>query len=129
MDLSLFLLYDGSGLLFLDCAAHRQESGGRSDEERRECTEYDTEDHCERERTDRIATEDEDGQEHDQSCYRGVDGTCQRLVQRVVEQLLTVALAVEADVLTDTVEYHHLIIDRVTDHRQDGTDEYLVDLE
>ena len=61
--------------------------------------------------------------------YRGVDGTSQRLVQRVVEELLAVALAIELEVLTDAVEDHHLIIDRVAYHGQDGTDEHLVDLQ
>lgn len=29
----------------------------------------------------------------------------------------------KSEVLTDTVEYHHLIVDRVTDNGKDGADE------
>ena len=35
----------------------------------------------------------------------------------------------QLQVLTDTVEYYHLIVDRVTDNRKHSTDEGLVDLE
>ena len=38
-------------------------------------------------------------------------------------------MSVETEVLTDTVEDNHLIVDGVTDHGQHGTDECLVDLE
>lgn len=79
--------------------------------------------------TDAVTTKDEDTQQHDQRGHGGVDGTCQGLVQRTVEQALTVTLSIQVEVLTDTVEDHHLIVDRVTDNGQDSTDEGLVNLE
>lgn len=35
----------------------------------------------------------------------------------------------QTEVLTDTVEHHHRVVDIITDHRQDSTDERLVYLE
>ena len=113
--LSLFSLADG--------ATHGDVSYRSSNEERRQGTEDNTQNHSEREAADGVTTEDEDTEQHDQGRYRGVDGTSQRLVQRVVEQCLTVALAEELDILTDTVEDHHLIVNRVTNHGQDSTNE------
>ena len=42
---------------------------------------------------------------------------------------LTIALMMQLQVLTNTVEYNHLIVDRVTYHGQDSTDEGLVNLQ
>ena len=50
-------------------------------------------------------------------------------VDRSIEDLLTITLRMKLQVLTDTVEYNHLIIDRVTYHSQDSTDEGLVNLQ
>ena len=38
-----------------------------------------------------------------------------------------VTLWIQLEVFTDTVEYHHLVVDRITDGCQDSTDECLVD--
>ena len=48
---------------------------------------------------------------------------------RSIEKLLAITLRMKLQVLTDTVEYNHLIIDRVTYHSQDSTDEGLVNLQ
>ncbi len=76
-------------VVLTDGASHHQEGGGGSDEDGREGTEDNTEDHGEGEAADAVTTKDEDTQQHDQRGHGGVDGTCQGLVQRTVEQALT----------------------------------------
>ena len=117
------------GLLLLDLATHHAVGDRRSNEDRRQRTEDNTQRHSEGKALDAATTDEQDAEQHDQRRERGVDGTSQRLVDGVVEHLLDVLFRVQAEVLTDTVEHHHLIVDRVTDHRQHGTDERLVDLE
>ena len=116
-------------VILTDGATHHEEGGRCCDEDRRQGTEDNTQDHGEGEATDAVTTEDEDTQQYDQRRDRGVDGTSQCLVQRTIEQALTVALRIQVEVLTYTVEDHHLIVDRVTDNGQDSTDEGLVDLQ
>ena len=47
----------------------------------------------------------------------------------VVEQRLVILLLMQTEVLPNTVEDHHPIINRVTNHGKDGTDERLIDLQ
>ena len=75
----MLLLVSSVGLT--DSATHHEECRRSSNEDRRERTEDNTENHGEREAADRVTTEDEDTQQYDQRCDRGVDGTSQRLVQ------------------------------------------------
>ena len=70
-----------NSLFFLNGTAQGQVSHGSCDEERAEGTEDDTENHGESETADTYTTEDEDTQQHNQCGNRGVDGTCQCLVQ------------------------------------------------
>ena len=129
-EMPLCHLFDSLVSTLTFVAAAQCHVGNRSsNEDRGESTEYHTENHCEREAADAVTTEDEDTEQYDQCSERGVHGTGQCLIQRVVEYREEVALLVEAEVLTDTVEYHHLIVDRVTDNGKDSADERLVDLE
>ena len=108
-------------VVLTDGLTHHEEGGRCRDEDRRQRTEDNTEDHGEGEAADAVTTEDEDTQQHNQRGHGGVDGTCQGLVQRGIEQALTVTFRIQVEVLTDTVEDHHLIIDRVTYYGQDST--------
>ena len=53
-------------LAFTDGLTHSEVSHGSSDEERRQRTEDNTENHGEREAADRVTTEDEDTEQHNQ---------------------------------------------------------------
>ncbi len=46
--------------------SHSQISDRRCNEQRRQCTEYNTQNHCECEAADRVTTEDEDTQQYNQ---------------------------------------------------------------
>ena len=81
------------------------------------------------EAADRLAAEEEDGQQRHERRTRGVDRTRQRRVDGVVHVLLQVALRIETQVLADSVEDDHRVVDGVADDRQDRGDERLVDLE
>ena len=113
-------------LKILDLAAKSDVGYWSCDEDRRQCTEYNTEQHCEREAACALTAEAEDTEQHDECRERCIDSTCEGLVQRVVEEVLQVVLLVQLEVLADTVEYHHLVVDRVTDNGKDGADECLV---
>ena len=114
--------------MFANLTTQHDVCDGRSHEDRRQGTYHYTEAHGEGEAADALSTEEEYAEQHDQCRERGVDGTCQRLVDRVVEQLLEVLLRVELEVLTNTVEHHHLVVDRVANHCQHSSDERQVDL-
>ena len=110
------------GCLFCLVLLHQRESDGRCNKQRRHRTEHNTQNHSEGEAADGVTTEDEDTQQHNQGTNRGVDGTRQCGVQRVIEQLHLVALRIETEELAHTVEDNHLIVDGVTDSCQDGTE-------
>ena len=112
----------------VDLLAQHDVSDWRSEEDGTQRTNYHTNNHGERERTDGVATKDEDSEQHDQRGNRRVNGTREGLVDRVVEQLLLVTLRMQAEILTNTVEHHHGVIDVVTNHRKDGADKRLVNL-
>ena len=126
---SLFCIFRFSFFSFFDAGTHHKVCRRSCDEERRTCTDDNTQHHGEGESTDAITTEHEDHQQHDERRYRGVDGTCESAVQCIVEDALTVTLWIVLEDFTDTVEDDHLVVDGVTDHRQDSTNECLVNLE
>lgn len=68
-------------VLFLNRLLHGEASDGSCQEDGRAGTEYNTEDHGECEALDGVTTDEEDAEEHDESTYRGVDGTGQSAVQ------------------------------------------------
>ena len=87
------LVLDESLFLF-DLATHGEICGGSCDEDGRQRTEDHTEDHGKSKAADACSTEDEDTEQHDEGRHRGVDGTCERLVERVVEERLQLTLLV-----------------------------------
>ena len=99
-----------------------------SNEDRRQCTEYNTQNHCESEAADAGTAKAEDNCKYDERRYRSVDSTVQSAVQRGVEQILLVALRIQLEEFTNTVEYNHLVVDRITNSSQHRTNECLVNL-
>ena len=108
---------------------HQIVSDGRCDENRGNGTDDDADNQREDERTDRLATEEENGQQSDERRTRRIDRTRQGRVDCVIDILLEIPFRIEAQVLADTVENHHGIVDRITDNRQNGRDEGLVYLQ
>ena len=118
------LLHVGLGAL-----RHQIVSDRRREEDRGGRTYDHADDQREDEAADRLAAEEEDGQQRHERRARGVDRTRQRRVDGVVHGLLQVALRVETQVLADSVEDDHRVVDGIADDRQDRGDERLVDLE
>ena len=112
-------------LRFLAAQIHNSWSG---DEDGTVCSDHHTNHQCEDESLDVVATKQEDGQQHHKCGQRGVDRTAQSAVQSQIKDLFAVLfLAVQGEILTDSVKDDHRVVDRVTNDREDGSDEGLVD--
>ena len=111
----LYIMYIVCRLLFLglfhDVLASGEVSCRSSHEDRRQRTEDDTQNHCEGETADAGTAKAEDDCKYDERRYRGVDGTVQCAVQRLVEEFLLVTLRVQVEELADAVEDNHLVVD------------------
>lgn len=91
-------------------------------------TNDDTDHQGKNESFDVVATQQEDGQQHDKGREGGVDGTAESAIQSIVHDRLIVPLAsVQTNVFTDAVKYDHRIVDGVSDNRQNRRNERLVD--
>ena len=109
--------------------AQREEGDGSRDKDGRERSKDNTKTHRKGKTLDALATKEEDAEQHDERRERGVDGAGKGLVDAVVEQTAEVLLRVQVHVLADSVEHHYLVVNRITDNGEDGTDEGLVDLQ
>ena len=69
---------------------------GGSQEDGRERTEEDTEQHRKREGANGFTTEEEDAEEHQEGGERSHDGTRQRVVDGVIEHTLRIAVGIES---------------------------------
>lgn len=116
---------DGLGALF--SAGVGEVGDGRCHVDGGEGADDYAEEHCEGEGTDGVAAEDEDAEEHEDCRARGHDRTAEGRVDRVVDGREEILLGEECSILAHAVEYNHGVVDLVTDYRQDGGDEGLVD--
>ena len=123
LNIGVLLLVD------LGTLGHQVVSDRRSDENRSHSTHDDADRQGEDEAADGLAAEEEDRQQRHERRARSVDRTRQRRVDGVVHVILEIALGIEAQVLADTVEDDHRIVDGIADDRKDRGDERLVDLE
>ncbi|OMP13150.1 hypothetical protein COLO4_02193, partial [Corchorus olitorius] len=97
--------------------------------DRRNGTDGDTDQHGQREAFQQRATKDEQDQDHRQRGDRGDQRTAQRLGQRHVSDVVRRTATDFAEVLTNTVGNHDLIVERVTNHRHQRRHNRQIDLD
>src|SRR5699024_4464828 len=88
-----------------------------------------TDTHGEHKSAQAVAAPDKDHQDCQEGRHRGIDGTAQGLVDRLVGHLDHIFARVVLDLFPDTVEHDHVVVERITDHRQDSGYERLVYLQ
>lgn len=100
------------------------------DANRRIRTDNDTDQQGEGKSADHLSSEYEDGQQYEEDGQGRIDGTAQRGVQGVVDDLFLVgAVMVKPNELADTVKHHHGIGHGITHNRKNGSDEGLIDFQ
>src|SRR5688500_14242938 len=101
----------------------------RCHEDGRVATGNNTDQHRESKSTCYLTTYEEKNQHSEKYRERGHDGSAQRFIDRFIDDGGLVDILCVANVFADTVIYHHGIVHRETDHRQDGRNEVLVNFE
>ena len=117
-----------SNVLLTLLALQQVHHEGTGDEDRRVGTHQNTDKQSEDEPFDGYATEKEDHEQYKQRGQRSVHCTAQRGVDSLVDHGDIRLPLMVLHVLPDPVEDHHGIVDGVTDHGKDSSNEGLVDL-
>ena len=103
------------------------ENDRRADAHRRVSTDKDTEALNETEVADGRATLNSENHANEERRERGNHRTAEALVQRAIDGLFVLGRTEESGIFTDTVEVHDGVVDRVTNHREERSDQGTVE--
>src|SRR5258706_3759602 len=112
-------LFHRGGQQMLGLQATVQRNGAR-DVDRGIGAGDDADDQARRKAVERMAVEHVERHHDDERHDLGHDGSRQRLVDRLVEHGHRLEPAAPLEALTDTIEDHHGVIQRIADHREHG---------